>query len=134
MSMRKTSPLITLMMLAGVIFLVLAQMFQSFSRTDFLCTFDLYLYHIGFILLVSGLLVKNYRIYRIFSNRTATALKITDQLLLMIAGIISAVFIAGVTVFVAVFGIVAQLKQSSSNIFYQYVTCSISNHHLQTLR
>lgn len=74
-----------------------------------------------------SLLFKNYRVYRIFANKKATAVFITENTLLMYIGISTLVFLILLTVIVAVFGFEAVIRQSSSNIFYQYVQCTLPN-------
>jgi hypothetical protein len=125
--MRRTSQMLTLTMLIGVMFVAMSQLIQSFAQTDATCTIVLYLFYFGSVLVLAGSLAKNYRIYRIFSNRTATAVNITESMLLVIVAIITIVFLVGMTAMVAVFGYNAIVLQSSTNIYYKYVQCLIPN-------
>lgn len=114
-------------MLIGVTGLALAQICFSFSRTNAWCTINLYLFRISLNVILMSLLVKNYRIYKIFANKKATALSLSESRLLFDIAVTVVFYIILITTFVAVFGYNAVLKQSSSNMFYQYVQCAIPN-------
>lgn len=45
----------------------------------------------------------------------------------MIVAIITGVYVAGITIFVPVFGFNAVVEQSASNVYYQYVECVVPN-------
>lgn len=126
-AIRQCAPLVTITMLIGVIGLTLAQIFLSFARTDAWCSINLYLFRISFNLILMALLVKNYRIYKIFANKKATAIVITESRLLIYIGITTLFYIIVLTVIVSVFGYKAVLRQSTSNPFYQFIKCLIPN-------
>ena len=124
---RQCAPLVTIAMLFGVTILALAQIFFSFARTNAWCTINLYMFRICLNIVFMSLLVKNYRIYKIFSNKKATAVSITESRLLFYIGITCLFYIIILTTFICIFGYKAALKQSTSNQFYQYIQCSIPN-------
>ena len=124
---RQCAPLVTATMLIGVTGLALAQIFLSFARTDAWCVINLYLFRISLNLILMSLLVKNYRIYKIFANKKAIAVSITESRLLFYIGITTLFYIIILTVVVSVLGFKAILRQSTSNRFYQYIQCAVPN-------
>lgn len=131
--LRKSAPIITLVMLAGVAGLAMAQLFSSFGKTDAICALVLYFYRLCSVLLFIGLLVKNYRIYRIFNNKCANSLVITEGKLLLAIGIVFILYAIWLTVIVVVLKYGAILKQSSKDEYYQYVACAVPNNSWNTI-
>ena len=103
--------------------LAVGELIFCLEKTDGLCTIALYFYRIGFILIILGLLVKNYRIYRIFSNRNATTVFISETKLLLVLGAITLLDLIFITVMVAIFGFYAVLHKSDYDEFYYYYMC-----------
>lgn len=122
---KRMSPLFSLFILFGLALLSLSQLILSFARTDALCVINVYLNRLGLITILFGLLFKNYRIYKIFANRSALALSLPESssILIIVAG--SILYIGVITIFIAIFGYDAVLKTSSSNPYYQYIICQI---------
>lgn len=122
---KRMSPLFSLFILFGLALLSLSQLILSFARTDALCVINVYLNRLGLITILFGLLFKNYRIYKIFANRSALALSLPESssILIIVAG--SILYIGVITIFIAVFGYDAVLKTSSGNPYYQYIICQI---------
>ena len=124
---RQSGALLNITMLAATFFMALSQLLICLSRTDATCTLVLLVYRTSLILLMSALLFKNYRVYRIFGNKSANALKITESSLLVKVFIITFIYAAVITVFVAVFGLKAITFQSLKDYYYQFVKCEIPN-------
>lgn len=126
-AIRQNAPWLTLAMLIGVLWMSISQLLLSFSRTDGMCYITLYFTRFGTMLLLMGLLVKNYRIYKIFSNNKATALSITEGRLLWFLVIFMFIYMAIVVALTISLDYGAYLKQSTKNQYYQYVQCCIPN-------
>lgn len=124
---RQSAPLTTLAMLFGVLGMAISLLITSFGKTDAICTIILYTFRISFYVVLAGLSLKNFRIYKIFSNKSANALNITEYRLLTYLGLSALLYTVYITIFVAVFGYDAVLKQSSKDLFYQYIRCAIPN-------
>lgn len=122
---RKGAPMITLVMLVGVAGTALTQLFLSFGKTNATCPILIYLYRLSNILLFFGLLFKNYRIYKIFSNKSANALVLTENKLLLYIGIAFVAYAIWITVIVVPLEYKAILRQSSKDEYYQYIVCSV---------
>jgi hypothetical protein len=122
---RQSGALLNVTMLVGTLMLSIAQLLTCLGNTDALCVLVLYFFRTGFMLLMSCLLLKNFRIYRIFGNKKATALNITELYLFGWVLLITGVYVGVITVFVAVFGFDAVLIQSTKDYFYQFIKCRI---------
>lgn len=83
-------------------------------------------FDIGMALILGGIISKEYRIYRIFSNRSALAVDFSDLKLFLIVAVIF-VYFGLIAVFTIVTGLEARVRQSSSNPLYLYVRCSYSS-------
>ncbi|KAJ3079606.1 hypothetical protein HK102_003668, partial [Quaeritorhiza haematococci] len=73
-----------------------------------------YLVHLGFALAFGGILLKVYRIYRIFSNKTGMILQLADTILLQYLAVIFVVFLC--LLFVQTFATPLALVQSEQPI------------------
>lgn len=122
---RKGAPIITLVMLVGVAGLALSQLFMSLGKTGTTCALIIYFYRLSSVLLLVGVLVKNYRIYKIFNNKSANALVLTEIKLLSAIGIVFIFYVIWLTVIVAALGFGPALKQSSKDEYYQYIVCTV---------
>lgn len=80
---------------------------------------------LGLITILSGFLFKNYRIYKIFANRSALALSLPESRSILIILAWSILYLGVITIFIAIFGYDAVLKTSSGNPYYQYIKCAI---------
>ena len=103
----------------------MGQLLTSFGKTGALCTIVLFCFRVGLFVLLAGSLLKNYRIYKIFSNKTASAISITESRLLLYLGIATLLFTVFLVVVVTALGYDAIILQSSKDQFYQYVECKI---------
>lgn len=127
LEIKKCAPIITLCMLAGVLGLTVSELILSFGLSDAFCTMNLYIFRVSVVTLLTCLIAKNYRIYKIFSNKKATAIYITESRLLLYIGCFLLFWIIFLTIFVAIWGYDAVLKQSSKNEYYQWIECAIPN-------
>lgn len=123
---RRNTPNISLIVLFGLLLVELSGLVTCFGVYDWTCVSYLFFFIIGMALILGGIISKEFRIYRIFSNRTAAAIELKDyELFLLIAGItLYFTIIASVIVFT---GFDAQLLQSSSNRFYLFYKCSFGS-------
>ena len=124
---RRNSYLVTLTILIGVAISALGVLLLSFGRTDAFCWITFYTHRLGIFLIVTGLFAKNYRIYKIFTNQRASAIDLSETSLLAYIGIFTIIFLGIPTIIFIIFGYYAVVKQSKSNIYYQYVQCIIPN-------
>lgn len=108
-------------------------MLECLGATDALCTLNLYLTRFMLVVVLQAVLVKNYRIYRIFTNKRAVSISISEGRLLLFVFIGSIFYLGILTIFVAVFGYKAVVLRSEENIFYEYVRCVIPNDTWDTL-
>lgn len=130
---RKTSPYLSLVILTGLTLIAVGSALECFGATDALCTIKLYLTRFIVVVVLKSILVKNYRIYRIFTNKQAVSVSISEGRLLLIVFIGSLFYLAIMTTFVAVFGYKAVVLKSEENIYYEYVRCVIPNNTWNTL-
>ena len=124
---RRSSFPISVAILFGIILASIGQLLYCLGSTDALCVITLYFIRIGLIIIISGMFIKNYRIYRIFANRTAAAVNLSEAKLLSIIIIIALVYIVVITIIVIVIGFDAVLRYGSDNIYYQYIQCRVPN-------
>ena len=122
---RKNTPVISLIVLIGVTFSLIGSIFLCFGAYDWNCNFTFFLIHVCGSLVIGGIIAKNYRIYRIFRNKSATALVIKDSQLFMIIG---AIFVYFFLLFILAictnYG--AYQYTSDQNAFYLYIECNPS--------
>ena len=116
-----------MLILLAVLFLATSEMFFSIGKSDTICTISSLLYHSGMCILLTGLCVKNFRIYRIFSNKQATAINISENRLILVMAVITGIYMIGIIVPFCIFGFKALVIQSSESIFYRYVNCQFDN-------
>lgn len=131
---KKSSPTFCLLILMGILFIELAFLFYCFPATDAFCHFDDWFLVTGVALVIANLLAKTYRIYVIFHNRSAQAVKISHWSLFAFSGAILLVTWVMMILYVTLGdGLVAQTIQSSSDRFYRYVICQVQIGTFQTL-
>lgn len=119
---RRNTPIMSIVVLIGLVFTALAGIFECLSVTTANCWLSTGFFIIGISLLIGGIIAKEYRIYRIFTNRSASAVQIKDSSLFMIVGGIVFYFsMILMTYYIA--GLQAKIKQSKSNNYYSYYTC-----------
>lgn len=120
---RRNTPIISLIVLIGIASILIGCICLCFGAYDWSCKINFLLLHAFGSLLISGIIAKNYRIYRIFKNKSATAVVIKDSKLIMIIG---AIFIYFFLIFILAictsYG--AYQYESEDNMFYLYIQCS----------
>lgn len=131
---RKSSPVFCMLILLGILFIELSLMFYTFGLTDAICYLDDVFLLTGISLIIANLLMKSYRIYAIFHNSSATAVHISDKILLLWSMVI---LLMTWTMFVLYStlggGLHAIIIQSKSNRFYQFVMCEVDNGTFQNI-
>ena len=124
---RKNTPRISLIVLIGVSFGLIGSICLCFGAYDWSCNVNFILIHVFGSLVFSGIIAKNYRIYKIFKNKSATAIVIKDSQLFVIIG---AIFVYFFLIFVLAictsYG--AYQYSSEENAFYLYIECSSSSY------
>jgi hypothetical protein len=131
-SLRRSSPVFNFIILLGLDLIFIALIFYGLTYTTATCFLYAWLLAIGVGLCLSGVLVKSYRIYRIFKNSEATALIISDWKLgkFVILVIICELGLCSLYSFVS--GILGPVViQSSSDIFYKYRICLVPSEAIQ---
>lgn len=119
---RRNTPMISVLMLIGLLMTGFSGIITCFGVYTYSCIIYGFFYNIGFSLVIGGIIAKEYRIYRIFSNRSALALDIQDYKLFLIIGTITTYFL--ILAFIPIMGSVyAAVRRSDSNEFYLYWTC-----------
>ena len=126
-NIRRSAPRITMLILLGVLFLATSEMLYSIGKSDAICTISSLLYHAGMSILLTGLCVKNFRIYRIFSNKQATAINISENRLILVMVVLTGVYMLAIIVPFCIFGFKALVIQSTQSIYYRYVNCQFDN-------
>jgi hypothetical protein len=123
---KRNTPIISLIVLIGASFGLIGSICLCFGAYDWSCNANFILIHVFGSLVFSGIIAKNYRIYKIFKNKSATAIVIKDSQLFMIIG---AVFIYFFLLFILAictnYG--AYQYSSEENMFYLYIQCSASS-------
>ena len=79
---KKASPVFFQLMLFGIALLYLTVIVWAIDASQYSCFFHAWLPVLGFTLIMSNLLAKTYRIWKIFHNVKMTTLVITDRALL----------------------------------------------------
>ena len=130
---RRSTPWITVMILFGVTCLATTQMIFSITTTDATCTISSILYHLGMSILLTGLAVRNYRIYIIFSNKKARSVNISESKLLLVMALITGTYMLFIIVIFCIFGFKANVVQSSQSIYYKYLDCGVPNSTMDTI-
>lgn len=122
---KRSAPIVTFLILIGIKFMALSQLIFSLKKSHAICTLTVFTFHIGIILVITGLLVRSYRVYKIFSNKDALPVLMPESKLLWAMGLFSGIYILIIVVFVCVFGYDALTKTSSYSIYYKYIECAI---------
>jgi hypothetical protein len=124
---KKNTPVISLIVLIGVTFSLIGCICLCFGAYDWSCNVNFILIHVFGSLVFSGIIAKNYRIYKIFKNKSATSIVIKDSQLFVIIG---AIFIYFFLLFILAICTSYGAYQYSSvdNAFYLYIECSSSSY------
>lgn len=123
---RKNTPSLSLVVLTGTTIILIGEIILCTDVNDASCTIFLFFSNIGLALSLGGLISKSYRLYRIFNNRSAKAVVISDFSLLLIVLVIVLYFVL-LSVFFVIAGFEALISRSSSNKFYLFYQCAIDN-------
>ena len=123
---RRNTPMISSLVLSGIVFILIDGIIICTGISDASCIIFIFFYNIGFSLILGGIIAKNYRIYKIFNNRRASAVDISDLSLFLIVFVIVFYFTL-LAIFFAIAGFKAEIFQSSSDPFYLYYDCAIKN-------
>lgn len=130
---RRNSPYVTLCIISGLTMLALGELIFCLEKTNGTCSVAMYFYRIGFLVTVMGLLVKNFRIYWIFSNRKATAVYIPEWKLILVIAVVTLIDFIFITVLVAIYGFYAVLHQSKYDKYYYYYMCGFQKKGVEDL-
>lgn len=123
---RKNTPLMSFTVLFGKILLIIGGIILCTGINDASCDIFVMFSNIGLALMLSGIIAKNYRIYKIFCNRSLIAVEIKNWQLFTIVFVITAYFIL-LSGFIMIVGLKAVLIQSESDPFYIYYACSVGD-------
>lgn len=89
---RRDTPNITFLILIGLFLVNVSGILICMDVTTAICWISLAFYNLGFGIVLGGIIAKEYRIYRIFSNRSASAVVIKDLTLFLVVGGVSLYF------------------------------------------
>lgn len=120
---RRNTPNVSLLMLLGLILSDIGVILLCLGAYDWSCNIFLFMFLVGQSLVIGGLIAKNYRIYKIFQNKSAAPVILTDFHLFLIIGAITFYFVL-LYIFSMIVGSGAYTFQSSSNPFYFYIECA----------
>lgn len=123
---RRNTPLMSLTVLTGMLLLLIGILILTTGLSDATCEIFDYFTNIGSALMFGGIIAKNYRIYKIFHNRSSTAVDIGDSKLFVIVACITMYFVL-LSIIDSILGIKALLLQSDTNPFYLFYQCGIES-------
>ena len=124
--LRRKSPLFLSFILLGVILILIAGILLAIGLKDStLCILHAFALVWGLTLIVSSLMAKNWRIYRIFNNPKALALYISDRYIIAFPAVMSLVSL-GLLFTYAFAGGTLNLEQfvADQNSFYVFELCA----------
>lgn len=113
-------------MIFGVLMALTGMIFSCLASSTAICILEYMFLYGGLSLLISGMVAKTYRIYRIFSNRKAIALVIKDWKLIVFMLLVMGYFLLliGLSI-IAGFG--SYTFQSPSNPYYFFTSCNFAS-------
>ena len=130
---RNSSAIASYIVLLGLIFVEISVVFMCVSTSNISCTMIDVFMLLGVSLIIAILMAKLYRIYRIFQNPTAEAVRITDRHLLIFTCAICAGSIILFVLYEALGGgLVPLTKTAELNPLYLYIICEVDNSTIQT--
>lgn len=131
---RKSSPIFSLLILLGIFFVELSFLFYCFSLTTVICRLDDWFLITGMALIIANLLAKDYRIYKIFNNSSAQAVRVSVWVLLSFSFVIlPATWVLMILYETLGGGLQAKVIESDSDRFYSYVLCEVENDTIQLI-
>lgn len=123
---RRNTPTISFVVLFGLFLVSVSGIIISTGVYDATCYLYIYMFYIGEGILLGGIIAKQYRIYKIFSNRSAVAVEIPDYKLFLIIFCITLYFI--LLCCLSIIGdLHAAIRKSNTNQFYLFVRCVYKN-------
>lgn len=121
---RRNTPSISFAVLFGTVLVCASGIILCTGVNSATCYLKAFLYNIGMGIMLGGIIAKEYRIYRIFSNKSATAVEISDNRLFLIIFVITFYFF--VLACLTIIGdLQARIIVSESNEFYLFVRCTL---------
>lgn len=130
--LRRSSPAFNYLIILGMDLIFISLIFYGLTYTSATCFLYAWLLAIGVGLCLSSILVKSYRIYRIFKNSEATALILSDGKLFKFIGLILFCEIVLLSLYSFVSGLLGPVViQSSSDVFYKYRICLVPSPAIQ---
>lgn len=131
---RRSSPIFCVLILIGLLCIELSFFFFCFEQSVTTCHLNDWFVITGVSLVVANLLAKSYRIYRIFNNRSAVAVKLSDWELLAFSALTLLVALIMMVLYVTLGGGLEAVEiQSESDFLYVYVDCRVPNNTFQLL-
>ena len=134
--LRRSSPLFLLLIIVGILLVLTAGIIMSAGlSSSAMCILYVFFLVTGMTLILANLLVKNWRIYKIFSNRRADAVQLSDLQLLAITAFL--VVLIWIQFFVYSFagGTIALTRlQGKDNPFYVFDLCESPTAWFQTFQ
>lgn len=123
-----------LLILIGLFFIGISEIFMCITLTSAICyLIDIFLL-IGVSFVISTLAAKLYRIYRIFRNATAQAIKITDRDLFIFTFIITVGTMIIFTLYVTIGGgLQPIIMAADSNPLYLFKICLVPDDTIQKI-
>ena len=130
---KRSSPLFCMMILMGLIMIWVSLIFWSGDQNGFTCNIKVWLGLVGYATVMSNMLVKTWRIWKIFDTSKLRARAIHNKDLMVGSSAITAIQVALLLFWTLYDPPVPVLKQSSLSDFYQYQECQGSNAVFQTV-
>lgn len=123
---RKSSPLIGFSIILGINLVLVSLIFSSFTFTTWTCFVIAWSLLLGCGLIIGGMLAKSWRIYRIFTNPDARALRLNDSKVALITGSVLVMELVLLVLYSFPAGLLGpQVFQSTSDIYYKYRICTV---------
>ena len=134
--LRRSSPVFLSLLLTGIILVFVSLILISIGlKSSAMCILSDFFMFVGITLIVSNLMSRNYRVYAIFTNPTASAIHIRDQHLLRINGICMTLTLIQWGVYSFAGGVVTPtVFYGDDNKFYAYTLCESPSSWFQTFR
>lgn len=134
--LRRDSPMFLLLILLGVLLVAVSGIIMAVGlTTSTLCILTDAFLVLGLTLIIANLLAKNWRIYRIFSNSSAYALRISDVDLMLFNIVLLTLTLIQLFVYSYAGGAVRPVVfWSEENRFYAYANCVCPSEGFQLAR
>ena len=123
---RRNTPVISFAVLFGLLLVNVSGIIIATGVYNASCYLYIFFFYIGEAIVASGIIAKEYRIYKIFSNRKAVAVEIPDYKLFQIILCITFYFFL-ICCLTIVGDLHAAIRQSTTNQFYLFFRCVFKN-------